>query len=189
MNSKLIIVSAPSGAGKSSLVNHLLSTGLPLGFSVSATSRAPRGNEKNGIEYYFLTATEFREKIKNGEFIEWQEVYKDHFYGTLKSEIQRIWDNGKYPLFDVDVQGGINLKKIFGTDAVSIFIMPPSVTELGKRLRKRATDSEEKIKMRVDKAAEELTLADRFDKVVVNDDLGKASDEIVGIVKDFIYRQ
>ena len=189
MNSKMIIVSAPSGAGKSSLVNYLLATGLPLEFSVSATSRAPRGREQNGKEYYFMTAGEFREKIKNDEFIEWQEVYKDHFYGTLKSEIQRIWDNGRYPVFDVDVQGGINLKKIFGAAAVSIFIMPPSVSELEKRLKKRATDSEEKIKMRVDKAAEELTLSDRFDKVVVNDSLSKASEEIVGIVKDFIDRQ
>ena len=182
----MIIVSAPSGAGKSTLVRHLLDTGLPLEFSISATSRKPRGEEKNGREYYFLPTDEFRKRIENDEFIEWEEVYKDHFYGTLKSEIKRILDNGNYPLFDVDVQGGVNLKNIFGRDAMSIFIMPPSVEELENRLRKRATDTEDKIKMRVGKAAEEMTLADKFDVIIINDDLVKASEEIARVVSGFI---
>ncbi|HPT12767.1 MAG TPA: guanylate kinase [Bacteroidales bacterium] len=186
MSGKMIIVSAPSGAGKSTLVRHLLDTGLPLEFSISATSRKPRGEEKNGREYYFLPTDEFRKRIENDEFIEWEEVYKDHFYGTLKSEIKRILDNGNYPLFDVDVQGGVNLKNIFGRDAMSIFIMPPSVEELENRLRKRATDTEDKIKMRVGKAAEEMTLADKFDVIIINDDLVKASEEIARVVSGFI---
>jgi len=182
----MIIVSAPSGAGKSTLVRHLLDTGLPLEFSISATSRKPRGEEKNGREYYFLPADEFRKRIENNEFIEWEEVYKDHFYGTLKCEIKRILDNGHYPLFDVDVRGGVNLKNIFGSDAISIFIMPPSVEELESRLRKRATDTADKIKMRVGKAAEEIALADNFDVIIINDDLVKASDEIARVVSGFI---
>jgi len=182
----MIIVSAPSGAGKSTLVNYLLSTGLPLEFSISATSRQPRGQEKNGREYYFLTADDFRKGIENNEFVEWEEVYKDHFYGTLKSEVKRIWDVGKYPLFDVDVKGGINLKNIFGDNALSIFIMPPSVEELEKRLRNRATDPEDKIRMRVDKAAEEITLAERFDEVIINNDLRKACEAIAKAVSGFI---
>ena len=182
----MIIVSAPSGAGKSTLVRHLLNTGLPLEFSISATSRKPRGEEKNGREYYFLPADEFRKLIGNNEFIEWEEVYKDHYYGTLKSEIKRILDNGNYPLFDVDVRGGVNLKSIFGSDAISIFIMPPSVDELESRLRKRATDPDDKIKMRVGKAAEEMTLADKFDVIIINDDLVKACEEIARVVSGFI---
>jgi len=182
----MIIVSAPSGAGKSTLVSHLLNTGLPLEFSISATSRKPRGEEKNGREYYFLPADEFRKRIENNEFIEWEEVYKDHFYGTLKCEIKRILDNGHYPLFDVDVRGGVNLKNIFGSDAISIFIMPPSVEELESRLRKRATDTYDKIKMRVDKAAEEIALADNFDVIIINDDLVKACEEIARVVSGFI---
>jgi guanylate kinase len=186
MSGKMIIVSAPSGAGKSTLVKHLLSTGLPLEFSVSATSRQPRGQEKHGREYYFIPAGEFRKRIENNEFVEWEEVYKDHFYGTLRSEIQRIWDNGNSPLFDVDVKGGINLKRIFGHDAISIFIMPPSINELENRLRKRATEPADKIKMRVDKAAEEITLADKFDVIIINDDLRKARREISKVVSGFI---
>ncbi len=138
---RVLIISAPSGAGKSTLVSHLLKAGLPLLFSVSATSRKPRGCEVDGREYYFITSAEFRSKIKKGEFIEWQEVYSDHYYGTLRSEIDRIAEEGKIPLFDVDVQGGINLKNIFGKDALAIYIMPPSVDELRSRLLKRGTDS------------------------------------------------
>jgi len=183
---KVLIVSAPSGAGKTTLVNHLLGAGMPLMFSVSATSRKPRGSEVNGREYYFITSEEFRRRIREGEFIEWQEVYKDHFYGTLRSEIERITAAGKIPLFDVDVMGGINLKKIFGKEALAIFIMPPSVEELKARLVKRGTDSEEKIAMRVEKAASEILLADRFDRVIVNDTLGRACSEILSEVRSFI---
>ena len=183
---KLLIVSAPSGAGKSTLVNHLLTSGLPLSFSVSATSRKPRGAEKNGREYYFISAEEFRRKIEAGEFIEWEEVYEDHYYGTLKSEIERITGEGRVVLFDVDVKGGINLKRIFGDNALSVFIMPPSVEELKARLEKRGTDSEDNIKMRVEKASSEIKMADRFDTIIVNDDLARACNEIESLVRKFI---
>lgn len=185
-NRKVLIISAPSGAGKSTLVSHLLEAGLPLLFSVSATSRKPRGNEVDGREYYFITAAEFRKRIRRGEFVEWQEVYKDHYYGTLHKELERISGEGKIPLFDVDVMGGINLKKIFGEDALSVFVMPPSVEELRNRLIRRGTDSPEKIEMRVDKAASEILLADRFDLVIINDDLETACAEIMRIVTEFI---
>jgi guanylate kinase len=183
---KVLIISAPSGAGKSTLVSHLLEAGLPLMFSVSATSRKPRGNEVDGREYYFVTAAEFRRRVRRGEFVEWQEVYRDHYYGTLHKEIERIYGEGKIPLFDVDVMGGINLKKIFGEEALSVFVMPPSVEELRKRLIRRGTDSPVKIEMRVEKAASELLLADRFDFVIINDDLEKACTEIMRIVTEFI---
>ncbi len=185
---KVLIISAPSGAGKSTLVSHLLASGFPLLFSVSATSRKPRVNETDGREYYFITAAEFRKRIRKNEFIEWQEVYKNHYYGTLRKEIERIRDAGKIPLFDVDVMGGINLKKIFGDDALSIFIMPPSVEELRKRLVRRGTDTPEQIAMRVDKAASEILLAEHFDTVVINDDLEKACNAIVNIVREFMDR-
>ena len=159
---------------------------MPLMFSVSATSRKPRGNEVDGREYYFITAAEFRRKVRQGEFVEWQEVYKDHYYGTLHRELDRINGEGKIPLFDVDVMGGINLKNIFGKDALSVFVMPPSVEELRKRLIRRGTDSPEKIEMRVEKAASEILLADRFDLVIINDDLETACDEIMRIVTEFI---
>lgn len=183
---RVLIISAPSGAGKTTLVKYLLNAGLPLMFSVSATSRKPRGSEVDGREYYFITSAEFRRKIKKGEFLEWQEVYSDHYYGTLRSEIDRIAGEGKRVLFDVDVQGGINLKKIFGKDALAIFIMPPSVDELRTRLLKRGTDSAEKIEMRMEKAATEILLADRFDRVIVNDGLEKACSEILEVVTEFI---
>lgn len=157
-------------------------------FSVSATSRKPRGNETDGREYYFITAGEFRKRIRKNEFIEWQEVYKDHYYGTLRKEIDRIRDEGKIPLFDVDVQGGINLKNIFGDDALSIFVMPPSVEELRKRLVRRGTDTTEQIEMRIEKAASELLLAEHFDSIVINDNLEKACIAIVNIVREFMDR-
>jgi guanylate kinase len=185
---KVLIISAPSGAGKSTLVSHLLKSGFPLMFSVSATSRKPRGNETDGREYYFITAGEFRRRIKRGEFIEWQEVYKDHYYGTLRKEIERIRDAGRIPLFDVDVQGGINLKKIFGDNALSVFIMPPCVEELRKRLVRRGTDTPEQIAMRVEKAASEILLAEHFDTVVINDNLDKACNAIVNVVREFMDR-
>ncbi|MBE0678113.1 MAG: guanylate kinase [Bacteroidales bacterium] len=183
---RVLIISAPSGAGKTTLVKYLLNAGLPLMFSVSATSRKPRGSEVDGREYYFISSAEFRQKIKKGEFIEWQEVYSDHYYGTLRSEIERIAGEDKTALFDVDVQGGINLKEIFGKEALAIFIMPPSVDELRTRLLKRGTDSAEKIEMRVEKAAPEIMLADRFDRVIVNDGLEKACSEILEVVTEFI---
>jgi len=188
MKGRLVIISAPSGAGKTTIVKHLLGTRLDLAFSVSATTRIKRDNETEGKDYYFLSTDNFREKIKNGELIEWQEVYKDHYYGTLKSEIDRIWADGKHVLFDVDVMGGLNLKKIFGKSAISIFIMPPSVDELGKRLRNRATDNAEKIRMRVEKATEEMKTAGKFDHIIINDDLERAQDEAFNLVKDFISR-
>jgi guanylate kinase len=183
---KVLIISAPSGAGKSTLVNHLLKSGLPLAFSVSATSRKPRAQEVNGREYYFIRTAEFKRKIKAGEFIEWQEVYQNHYYGTLKKEIERITNEGMIPLFDIDVQGGINLKKIFGDSALAIFIMPPSVEELRARLIKRGTETPEDIGMRVEKAFSEILLADSFDRVIVNDDLRRASGEISSVIREFI---
>ena len=186
ISNKLLIVSAPSGAGKSTLVNHLLSLGLPLSFSVSATSRRPRGDEKDGREYYFISADEFRKRIAAGEFVEWEEVYTDHYYGTLKSEIRRIHDAGRAVLFDVDVRGGISLKKIFGASALSLFIMPPSVNELSRRLHGRGTDTPEKIRMRVEKAASELNLAGSFDRIIINDNLEEACRETVKVVTDFL---
>lgn len=188
-DTKVLIISAPSGAGKSTLVAHLMASGLPLAFSVSATSRKPRGNETDGQEYYFLSEDEFRGKIATGEFIEWEEVYAGHFYGTLRSEIQRITAAGKIPLFDVDVKGGISLKKIFGDRALAVFVMPPSVETLRERLIKRATDSPEKIKMRVDKASSEMTMAGQFDTVVVNDDLQEACRDISEKVNLFLGRK
>ena len=184
--SRVLIISAPSGAGKSTLVNHLLASGLPLAFSVSATSRKPRGSETDGREYYFLSAAEFRGRIRRNEFVEWQEVYRNRYYGTLRSELERIAAEGKTPLFDVDVKGGINLKKIFAGRALAIFIMPPSVEELRSRLTKRGTDSEEDIEVRVQKAASEILLACSFDRVIINDDLEKSCKEITAAVKEFL---
>ena len=183
---KLIIFSAPSGSGKSTIVNALLKKRNDLEFSISATSRAPRGTEQNGREYYFLTPDEFRKKIENGELLEWEEVYKDTYYGTLKSEIERITLKGKNVIFDVDVVGGVNIKKMYGDRALAIFIQPPSVEELEKRLVARGTDSPEKIKERVAKASEELTYAGRFDVVIVNDDLDKAINETEKVIDDFL---
>lgn len=186
MEGKLVIISAPSGAGKTTIVKHLIERGLNLAFSISATTRSPRGKEKNGVDYFFLSVTEFRNRIEKDEFVEWEEVYKDLLYGTLRSEIERIWANGNHVIFDVDVMGGLNLKKIYGEKAIAIFIMPPSVKELEKRLKGRGTDSPEKIKMRLDKAHEELKLADQFDNIVINDSLDKAKEEAVRIITGFM---
>ncbi len=186
MEGKLVIISAPSGAGKTTIVRHLLDSGLDLAFSVSATTRSPRGTEKDGVDYFFLTSEEFRKRISMNEFVEWEEVYKDLYYGTLGSELERIWAMGWNVLFDVDVRGGLNLKSIFGDKAIAIFIMPPSVSELEKRLRSRATDSHEKILMRVAKAQEEIRLARRFDAIIVNDDLDAAKKEATAIVSGFL---
>ena len=189
MKGKLVIISAPSGAGKTSIVRYLLSAGLNLEFSVSAATRAPRGAEKDGVDYYFLSVDEFRRRVSQGDFVEWEEVYHDQMYGSLKSEIERIRDKGNHVLFDVDVRGGIRLKKIFGDDALSVFIMPPSVAELEKRLINRGTDKPEKIKMRVEKAAEEIGLAGEFDHIVVNNYLEEAEAEVKELIVDFISKK
>jgi guanylate kinase len=186
MEGKLVIISAPSGAGKTTIVNYLLHSGLNLSFSVSATTRQLRGNEIDGNDYFFLSVPEFRRAIENNEFVEWEEVYPDIFYGTLKREVERIWANGNHVLFDVDVKGGINLKKIFCKRSISIFIMPPSVEELGKRLIKRATESPENIKIRVEKAKEEIKLANLFDTVIINNNLEDAKYEAYNTVSGFI---
>lgn len=188
MEGKLVIISAPSGAGKTTIVKHLLDSGLNLSFSVSATTRPLRGNEKEGEDYFFLTVQKFKKKIENNEFIEWEEVYKDIFYGTLRSEMERIWEKGNNLLFDVDVKGGINLKNKFGTNAIAIFIMPPSVIELENRLVKRGTDTNDKIRIRVEKAKDELKFANQFDTVIVNHQLDKAKEEALKMVSSFLGR-
>lgn len=186
MSNKVIIFSAPSGSGKSTIVSHILKLHPEMEFSVSATSRAPRGQERNGIEYHFFTADEFRKMIAEDKFVEYEEVYAGSFYGTLKSEVQRIWDKGHVIIFDVDVKGGVNLKKYFGDKALSIFIQAPSVEELRKRLIARGTDSAEAIAKRVAKASEEMTYANKFDYILVNDDLQKAYAEAEIVVDDFL---
>jgi len=186
MKGKLVIVSAPSGAGKTTIVNHLLEQGLDLEFSVSATTRPPRGNEKNGREYWFISAEEFRARVKKDEVAEWEEVYRSYYYGTLKRELERIRSAGKNVILDVDVKGGINLKNQYGTVAISVFIMPPSVSELEKRLLGRATEDREKIRTRLEKAMEEMKLADMFDNIVVNDNLDFAKTEVYRIVRGFL---
>lgn len=186
MKGKLVIISAPSGAGKTTIVNYLLEQRLNLEFSISATTRKPRGKEVDGTDYYFITSTDFRAKIENGSFAEWEEVYGNHLYGTLKSEIERIWLKKKHVLFDVDVEGGISLKNIYGNRAISIFIMPPSVTELENRLFTRGTDDVSKIRIRISKALQEMKLADQFDNIVINDDLNKAKEEVRAIVHSFL---
>ncbi len=183
----MIIFSAPSGAGKTTVVSHVLSLHPELEFSISATSRSPRGVERDGVEYYFFTPDEFRAKIKNDEFVEYEEVYAGSFYGTLRSEVQRIWDKGHVIVFDVDVKGGVNIKKIFGDRAFSVLIMPPSVEELRRRLVARGTDSAEAIEARVAKAASELEFAEgKFDYVLVNDDLATALAEAEKVVSEFL---
>ncbi len=186
MSNKVIIFSAPSGSGKSTIVSHILKLHPEMEFSVSATSRAPRGQERNGIEYHFFTADQFRKMIAEDKFVEYEEVYAGSFYGTLKSEVQRIWDKGHVIIFDVDVKGGVNLKKYFGDKALSVFIQAPSVEELRKRLVARGTDSAEAIAKRVAKASEEMTYADKFDYILVNDDLQKAYAEAEKVVNDFL---
>ena len=183
---KLLIFSAPSGSGKTTIVRRLLEQFTNLEFSISATSRAPRGVEQNGVDYYFLSAEEFAEAVAANKFVEWEEVYKGTCYGTLRSEMERIWSKGNIILFDVDVMGGIRLKEIFGNDAMSIFVMPPSIEELRRRLEGRGTDAPEVIEKRIAKASFELTKAPQFDKQVVNDDLEVAVAEVAEIVKNFI---
>lgn len=186
MAGKLIIFSAPSGAGKSTLIQYLLGQGFDMEFSISATSRAPRGTEQHGVEYYFLSADEFRQKIANQEFLEYEEVYSGCFYGTLRSEVDRITAKGKNIVFDVDVVGGVNIKEFYGDRALSLFIAPPSIEELEKRLIGRGTDTPEMIAKRIGKAEQELSFAPKFDKIVVNNDLEKAKLEATNAIRDFL---
>lgn len=189
MKGKLVIFSAPSGSGKSTIINYLLQKNLNLKFSVSATSRPPRGTERDGVEYYFLTPQQFREKIEAGEFLEYEEVYKDRFYGTLKEPVEKMLDEGINVVFDVDVVGGCNIKKYYGNRALSIFIQPPSVEELRRRLESRGTDAPEVIADRVAKAEFELGFAGKFDVVIINDDLQKAQDEAYRVLYDYLNKK
>lgn len=187
MPGKLIIFSAPSGSGKSTIINWLMShEELRMAFSISCTSRAPRGTERNGIEYFFVTPEEFRRRIDNDEFLEYEEVYKDRYYGTLKQQVEAQLEKGENVVFDVDVKGGCNIKNYYGDRALSVFIQPPSIEELRNRLTGRGTDAPEVIEDRIARASFELTFAPKFDKVVINDDLDKAKAEALKIVKDFL---
>jgi len=183
---KLVIFSAPSGAGKTTIVKHLLEQDFGFEFSISATTRQKRKGETHGKDYYFLTVNDFEQRIKNNEFLEWEEVYSGSYYGTLKSEVERIREKGKHVLFDVDVVGGINIKKYYGNDALAVFIKPPSVEELKKRLINRSTDSPEVIAKRVEKASHELTYAPNFDVIIVNDNLETAFKETEEKVRAFL---
>ena len=184
----MLIVSAPSGSGKSTIVQWLMKEHpeLKLYFSISCTSRAPRGTEQNGVEYFFLTPEEFRSKIQNDEFLEYEEVYPDRFYGTLKQQVESQRNQGQNVVFDVDVKGGINIKKYYGDEALSLFIQPPSVEELRRRLEGRATDTAEAIAERLAKAEYEMTFASQFDHIIVNDDLETAKQETLKVVKEFL---
>ena len=186
MKGKLIIFSAPSGSGKTTIVHHLLEQDLPLSFSISACTRTPRNNEQHGKDYYFLSVDDFKRMISADEFIEWEEVYKDHFYGTLKSELNRIWSMDRHVVFDVDVAGGANLKEQFADLALALFIMPPSISVLKQRLENRSTDDPEKIKIRLAKAEEEMKFAEKFDLVIVNDKLEVAIHEALTAISEFL---
>ena len=184
---KLIVFSAPSGSGKTTIVRHLLKQKeLDLEFSISATSRERRGEEVDGKDYYFLSFEEFKKKIKNDEFLEWEEVYRDNFYGTLKTEVERIWAKDKHVIFDIDVSGGLRIKRKFPKETLAIFVKPPSIDELKIRLKNRKTESSDKINMRIAKASAELATAPLFDKIVINDDLDIALDEAYKLVSNFL---
>ena len=184
---KLIVFSAPSGSGKTTIVRHLLKQKeLDLEFSISATSRERRGEEVDGKDYYFLSFEEFKKKIKNDEFLEWEEVYRDNFYGTLKTEVERIWAKGKHVIFDIDVSGGLRIKRKFPKETLAIFVKPPSIDELKIRLKNRKTESSDKINIRIAKASAELATAPLFDKIVINDDLDIALDEAYKLVSNFL---
>jgi guanylate kinase len=184
---KLIVFSAPSGSGKTTIVRHLLSKeDLNLEFSISAASRAPRGEEVNGKDYYFMSTEDFKKHIKNEDFLEWEEVYRDNFYGTLKSEVERIWTKGKNVIFDIDVSGGLRIKHKFPEETLAVFVKPPSVDELKRRLKERSTESDDKINMRIAKASVELATAPQFDVIIKNYDLDVALEEAYQLVKDFV---
>ena len=188
MRGKLIIISAPSGTGKSTIIGWLMKEHpeLNLAFSISCTSRPPRGTEQNGVDYFFLTPEEFRQRIENDEFLEYEEVYEGRFYGTLKAQVERQLEAGQNVVFDVDVKGGVNIKNYYGDEAMSLFIQPPSIAELRKRLEGRGTDAPEVIDQRIARAEFELTFADKFDKIVVNDDLATAEKNALEIIQDFL---
>lgn len=186
MNGKLILFSAPSGSGKSTIINYLLKQGLNLQFSISATSRPPRGTEQDGVEYFFLSPEEFKKRIANDEFVEYEEVYPDRFYGTLKSQVEKQLAEGQNIIFDVDVVGGCNIKRFYGDRALSVFIQPPSIEELRKRLEGRGTDSPETINSRIAKAEFELSYAPKFDLIVVNDELEKAEAQALEAIRKFL---
>lgn len=184
---KLIVFSAPSGSGKTTIVRHLLEqTDLPLAFSISATTRAPRGTEKDGEDYYFLSPEAFKSKIEKGEFLEYEEVYPGLFYGTLTSEVKRLWNEKKAVLFDIDVMGGMSIKKSFPAETLTVFVQPPSIKTLEKRLRSRNTDTEETLQIRLSKAQQELEQAQAFDEIVINDDLATALSQTEEIVRSFL---
>lgn len=183
---KVIIFSAPSGSGKSTIINYLLAQKLNLAFSISATSRPPRGNEKHGVEYFFLSPDEFRQRIANNEFLEYEEVYTDRFYGTLKAQVEKQLAAGQNVVFDVDVVGGCNIKKYYGERALSLFIQPPCIDELRRRLIGRGTDTPEVIESRIAKAEYELSFAPKFDKVIINDDLETAKAHALKVIKEFL---
>ena len=186
MKNKLLIFSGPSGSGKTTIAHHLLSVISSLGFSISATTRAARPNEKNGVDYYFLSKEDFKNKIDKNEFLEWEEVYKDVCYGTLKSEVERIWSQNKHVIFDIDVIGGLNIKKIYGELALSVFVMPPSIDKLKERLKTRATETEESFQKRIDKAEHELTYTKLFDKIIINNNLENSFSEAERLVTEFL---
>nr|WP_315179156.1 guanylate kinase [uncultured Flavobacterium sp.] len=184
---KLIVFSAPSGSGKTTIVRHLLSKeDLNLEFSISAASRVPRGEEVNGKDYYFMSTEEFKKHIKNEDFLEWEEVYRDNFYGTLKSEVERIWAKGKNVIFDIDVSGGLRIKHKFPEETLAVFVKPPSVDELKRRLKERSTESDDKINMRIAKASVELATAPQFDVIIKNYDLDIALEEAYQLVKNYV---
>lgn len=183
---KCVIFSAPSGAGKTTIVRHILDNRDDLEFSISATSREPRKKEREGKDYHYLSVEEFQDRIIKGDFIEWEEVYEEQYYGTLRSEIERIWEAGKHVIFDVDVMGGLNLKKAFGDKALAVFVKPPSIETLENRLRGRETETEESIKRRMGKASQELALGPQFDIQLLNDNLETAKAEAIDLVEDFL---
>ncbi len=186
VNEKVVIVCAPSGSGKTSIVKYLLDSGLPLALSVSATSRTKRAQESDGKDYYFISADEFRARVANGEFLEWQEVYENQFYGTLLAELDRIWKAGNAVIFDVDVLGGLNIKKHFGDKALSVFIKPPTLECLRQRLLGRGTETPETLKKRLDKSEFELSFEDKFDKIILNDTLSVAQQEAYNLISGFL---
>lgn len=189
MGNKLIIFAGPSGSGKTTIVHHLLEQMPELSFSVSATTRKKRSNEKNGVDYYFISEESFKEKIENNEFVEWEQVYVGGYYGTLKSEVERVWSLNKSVVFDVDVVGALAIKKAYGDNALVVMVMPPSLEKLKERLHARATETPESLKKRIDKAEHELSYAYKFDKVIVNDKIDKAYSQAKKITKDFLKKK